>query len=54
MCKICGTCKYNEYDIIDPQGERSVTFYCGNNISNEYGNPTSYDDKCEDWEDKDE
>lgn len=45
MNKLCGTCKHNiRYDNKD--------FCCNNEQSSMYGCYTSYDDSCEDWEEK--
>ena len=51
--KQCGTCKHNtpEYE----GGTRKVKdFYCDNEESEYYGLPTTYDDSCEDWEEKED
>lgn len=53
MMNQCNTCKYNapEYE----GGTREVKdFYCDNEESKCYGLPTTYDDSCEDWEEKED
>jgi len=49
--KTCGTCKYNRPDWTN---EQNLDFYCGNEISENYGYNTMYSDVCEDWEAKDD
>lgn len=46
MIRVCGTCKYNSkcFD----------GFCCGNEEGEFFGCPTEYEDRCENWEDKEE
>ena len=44
MKEVCGNCKYNKWF--------SDGFYCDNEDSLEYGSPTAFDDRCEDYEEK--
>lgn len=52
MKDVCGNCKYNKRDFSKPQNVGYVEFCCGNEISEEYGIPTFYDDSCDGWEEK--
>ncbi len=45
----CGECKYNRRDWTNPD---NTDFYCGNDMSENYGYNTGYSDGCEDGEDK--
>ena len=46
MLRICGTCKYNA---------KCFDGYCCGNAEGEFfGCPTEYEDRCEDWEEKEE
>ena len=49
MKQICANCKYNKrtYD-----GHCNAEFCCDNENSDYYAVPTSYDDTCDDWEEK--
>ena len=42
----CGNCKYNTR-------KKKDTFSCGNEDGEHYGDYTSYEDYCEEWEGKD-
>lgn len=49
MREICGTCKHNSrsYD-----GHCNAEYCCNNEESEYYGVPTCYDDKCDEWSEK--
>ena len=44
MDRICGNCKYNEYDV------ESEDFICKNEESEYYGVETFYEDTCDNFE----
>ena len=46
MDEICGTCKYHEYE------EVSQGWVCTNDQSEYFADWTDYEDKCEEWENK--
>lgn len=50
--KICGTCKWNCFEVEGHGRRRHIEFYCRNEGSVNYGAPNLYDDSCEDWEEK--
>lgn len=52
MRECCGNCKYNKRDFSKPQNRGYAEFCCGNENSEFYGVPTSYDDSCDDYEEK--
>lgn len=55
--KNCCNCKHNKYIkdskiyMLDEQGKRKVAkFFCSNKNSKYNGDPTLYDDTCDQWE----
>lgn len=44
--EVCGTCRWNRYD------RDSGDFYCGCDRSENEGASTFYDDRCDEWEEK--
>ena len=51
MCNeetICGNCRHNKYD------RQTKDFVCNNQDGEYYGLSTSYDDMCDEYEEKEE
>lgn len=46
---VCGVCEYNRPTL---KNGKLCGFHCGNEESDYYGCGTAYDDKCEEWEEK--
>ena len=50
--KICGKCKFNQFEKFRKFGGEISRFYCNNPKSDAYGLDTRYDDSCIDFEKK--
>lgn len=46
--RYCSTCKWNCFDLTAWRDDNE--FYCSNVDSDNYGIPTAFDDKCDDWD----
>ena len=51
MKEYCGSCKYIKENSSNKQKDYPK-FYCGNEDSDNYSEPTLYDGFCGDWEEK--
>lgn len=51
--KICAYCKHNKPEY-EEETRKTKDFYCDNKESDCYGLPTSYDDSCECFEEKED